>query len=265
LKILGALMALIIGSSCSAFEMERFTTSTKTATEPTVATTSNSSLSLTVPLNLNTDNEWITYVPVATKPHLKKLKLDEERLILVRNGINNVVAQSFINDLDRLEKANSSKPIYVVLRSPGGSIAAGFRMIAAMKATKPEIVCVVDEGAYSMAAAIFLHCDKKYMQAHSDLMFHEGSLGVEGDKRIVEERLRHYIRQMDELNEDIAKKLDMPLEVYLERVKFEWWLTADQAVEEGIADQAVDGLKYPFETPPPSIFTFFNQKGTHEL
>lgn len=248
-----ALMSLI-GCSYPPASSDASTRSTPAA--PAVVNSA-TELTLTEVLTVTVSEEVISVEPV--KEHLKELTLNEDRLIVFKGSVNDNSAQEFINKLHALEKEDDKKSIHIVLRSGGGSIAAGFRMIAAMEATKPKLVCVVDEGAYSMAAAIFLHCDKKYIQEHADLMFHEGSLGVEGDKRIVETRVKHFLKQMDELNQDIADQLGIPLEVYLEKAQYEWWLTAEEAVAVGAADQAVDGLKYPYEEPPPppNPFLFF--------
>lgn len=181
------------------------------------------------------------------------VKLDEERTIKVFGKIEDHMMEDIRNKLVELEKA-SNKPIYFIINSGGGQIDAGRKIENAMDGTKVKKVCIVDGAAYSMAAGIFLHCDQKLLSPGSDLMYHEGSLGVSGDKTVLPGELAHQLKVMDEMDKDNADHLHMKLKDYQVKVHDEWWLTSAEAVDEGIADGLAVGFKYTHETAPLSPF-----------
>jgi ATP-dependent Clp protease protease subunit len=193
--------------------------------------------------------------PVAAK-NVSKLDMPEDRLIVLRGEVNDDLADKLVNQLVDLEKADAKKPIYIVINSPGGSVAAGLRITSAMDATKPDIDCVVDEGAYSMAAIIFEHCTKRYIQKDSDLLFHQMSLQVEGPLANVSSEILHFQNENDQFEIEVSQKLKMSATEYRKHAHDEWWLTADEAVKSGAADEVVEALKYKFVAPPPPIGFF---------
>jgi ATP-dependent protease ClpP protease subunit len=207
-----------------------------------------------------------TPLPEVVPTH-KKVKtiqiftVDQDRMVPVidspNTGIDENMADAFSKQLYDLDKKDSKKEIDVVIRSGGGDVMAGGRMIEAMDATKAPIVCVVDEYAYSMAAILLEHCDKRYVQKYADVLFHEAAFQLHGQETYFGSEYTHMIRWLNVYEQDVADRLGLPLGEYKTRCSHEWWLTAEEAVDNKAADAVVIGLKYDY-TPAqaqPSIFS----------
>jgi len=197
--------------------------------------------------------------PAIAGEHLKELKVDPTRTIVFRGPVNEDLANATINKLVELD-VDPPAPILIIINSRGGSVAEGFRMIAAMKATKSPIACVVDGGAYSMAAVLFEYCGKRYVQTYADLMFHRAAYGVSGNVDIVNSENRHFQALLALITEDIAFRMKLTTSAYMALTENEWWLTSKQAVNAGVADGTVDALKYTYTPPPLDILKLLEQE-----
>lgn len=192
------------------------------------------------------------------KPGLttKKLELDGERLILARGDVDEALADSVVNALVALETADAKKPIYMVINSYGGSIPDGGRIVAALEATDVEVICVVDEKAYSMAAVILQYCDTRYVQKFADILFHPASYRVSGQEAQIDSQVAHSKNYLATFHGDVAARLGLSYTDYKAKIASDWWLTAAQAVKANAADSVVTAVKYSYEAPPRSGFLF---------
>lgn len=188
---------------------------------------------------------------------LESLTLDKDRTLDLNTNVTKKSADKLVKGLADLDKLNH-KRIYIVINSNGGAIDQGGRIENALDATKSPVTCVVDGGAYSMAAGIFLHCDEKLMTKHSDLMFHEGSMSLEGERSIVQSENAHFLKLFIEMDQDNADHLGMSLDVYQKKVANEWWLTTEEAIDAHAADGVVSNFLYvpPKDETPPPVFPF---------
>jgi len=181
---------------------------------------------------------------------------DPDRTLFFKGEVNDKSADKFIIDLNSLDEADQSKPIFIVINSPGGSLEAGFRIENNMDALRAPTVCIVENGAYSMASGIFLHCGSRYMEPHTSLMFHYGSIAIQGSRYEAAEQMRHALDQFDQFDEDNAKHLGLTLKAYRAKIDHDWWLTETQAIQNNAADAIVDNfrVKQPPPLPPANPF-----------
>lgn len=198
----------------------------------------------------------------APTPEVKTIKsksLSEKRTIFLKDGVNQAMADKFVAKVDELVKADSKAAINVVIDSPGGSVDAGRKMIVKMKATDAPFHCYVDGMAASMAAMIFEQCDKRYVQEYAVVMFHEMSFGgLEGPAFQLKSYMDHAIKHWTLIQKDTAARIGIDLKDFQDRSREEWWLIADEAVNENVADAVVVSLKYeePEKTPELPLFSF---------
>lgn len=100
--------------------------------------------------------------------------LDPERTIVVSGPITGRIVEPMLSTFNKLA-ADKTKPIDLVLSSPGGSIVAGYLVVDRMDALRAEGVrfrCVVRSVAASMAFQMLLHCDERYSTPHAFLLWH---------------------------------------------------------------------------------------------
>lgn len=100
--------------------------------------------------------------------------LDPERTIVVAGPITGGIVGPVLNTLDKLA-ADKTKPVDLVISSPGGSIVAGYLIVDRLDALRAEgvkIRCTVRSVAASMAFQMLLHCDERYSTPHAFLLWH---------------------------------------------------------------------------------------------
>ena len=113
---------------------------------------------------------YITYSTVA----LASTSLSPERTIVIAGPITGRIVEPILSAFDKLA-ADKTKPVDLVISSPGGSIVAGYLIVDRMDALRAEGIkfrCVVRSVAASMAFQMLLHCDERYSTPHAFLLWH---------------------------------------------------------------------------------------------
>ena len=86
-------------------------------------------------------------------------RLGAERILFLGQEVNDGIANSLVAQMLYLDSEDSSKPIYLYINSPGGSVTAGLAIYDTMKYVKSDLVtiCVglaASMGAFLLAAGI---------------------------------------------------------------------------------------------------------------
>lgn len=172
-------------------------------------------------------------------------------------GIEWTIANRFIKNL-RILEAMGGSTILVHMKSNGGDFAEGMAIYDAIKACTCEVVILNYTHARSMTSIIFQAASWRAMMPHSFFMYHYGDDTFEGttrqfrtyaewSKRMDEQMLDIYVDRMKEA-EHWTGKSDQQIRNQLIREmqkKEDVFLTAEQAVEQGLADEVFGaGGKY---------------------
>ena len=152
-------------------------------------------------------------------------------------GFWGTTASEFIEEISALEV----EAIDVRISSSGGDVFDGIAIYNALRAHDATVTTIVDGAALSIASVIAQAGAVRQMMSGSQMMIHEAwglALGNAGD-------LREYADLLDFQTENIA-------EIYAERsggtgrkahylklMREETWLSAKDAVSEGLADRVV--------------------------
>jgi ATP-dependent Clp endopeptidase proteolytic subunit ClpP len=156
-------------------------------------------------------------------------------------GYWGVSARQFLEELG--VKARAAKRIHLSLHSPGGEVLDGWGIYNALKLHPAEVVVTVKGLAASMASVIMLAGDVVRIPKNAYVMIHRVSGGAFGDA----EDLREYAEMMEKLEDGI-------IGAYVERtglnegeirkmVEAETWMSGEEAVEKGFADEVLEGVK----------------------
>lgn len=81
-------------------------------------------------------------------------RLYRERIIFLGSEIDDELANQIIGVMLYLDEEDSSKPIYLYINSPGGSVIAGLAIFDAMQLIKSEVITINLGLAASMASFI---------------------------------------------------------------------------------------------------------------
>jgi ATP-dependent Clp protease protease subunit len=103
----------------------------------------------------------------------------------------------------------SKEPIFILINSPGGSVAFGEMFIDAMELVKSrgiKIECATTILAASMAYSIISHCDARYATPNALLLFHPARVG--GNLTLTDKEAQIIADELRELNEELLDYLE---------------------------------------------------------
>lgn len=138
----------------------------------------------------------------------------------------------------------SKEPIYLVLKSPGGSVVDGAGVLSAIEAAQGPVYTICDTLCASMAAIIFEHGTKRYMVDRSLVMFHPASGGMQGEMDKMKSRLDTFVRFIGKMEAYIANRVGISFDEYKKLASVELWIDSEDAVNRNYADGLVS-VSYP--------------------
>ncbi|WP_263863691.1 head maturation protease, ClpP-related [Lacticaseibacillus rhamnosus] len=152
------------------------------------------------------------------------------------------------SDVEQALADAGGQPVTFEINSPGGEVAAGSEISAAIQKYSGRTTSDVVGNAASAASLIALSADKVEMAPVAQLMIHRASSGVDGNV----DALNSAAQALDSIDQALvdvySTKTGMsPEDVYHLMVK-ETWINAKQAVEMGFADDIIDKSQAPVVT-----------------
>ena len=177
----------------------------------------------------------ITLVPLDTR-------LLANRKVFVEGEINHEKACLFIKQILLLCKEDSSKPIDVLINSPGGEISSGLLMYDCIQSCKTPIRMYCMGTAYSMGALLFASGNHgRFMFSHSELMLHEPLLGsrVGGNASSIRSISESLMDTRNKMNQILAKHTGKTLKEIEKATSFDHYYGPEESVEFGLADEIV--------------------------
>lgn len=146
-----------------------------------------------------------------------------------------VTPQEFREEL----KNHTDSKLTVVLNSGGGDVFAGLSIYNALRELDAEVTIRVDGLAASIASIIAMAGDKVIMSPGSLMMIHRPSVFAAGN----EDDLAKAIALLQKIEESIApiyvERSGLSAEKISEMLEAETWMTAEEAVELGFADEVI--------------------------
>jgi ATP-dependent Clp protease, protease subunit len=149
-----------------------------------------------------------------------------------------VTPKQFKKDLDALGDINM---LDVYINSGGGDVFAGQAIHSMLKRHKATVNVHIDGLAASIASVIAMAGDKVYMPSNSMMMIHNAAAGLLGYYYASD--LRKMADDLDQVGEPIIntykEKSGMPAAEIKKLMDAETWMTAEEAVELGFADEVL--------------------------
>lgn len=150
-------------------------------------------------------------------------------------GYFGVTAEDFAADLEQI----TSGDIEVQINSPGGEVFAGIAIYNALRTHPARVTTRVDGIAASAASVIAQAGDHRVMLSSSQMMIHEAwglAIGPAADMREMADLLD---RQSDVIAGIYAERSGGDQAKFRDLMAGETWLTDEQTVENGLADEVV--------------------------
>ncbi len=175
-------------------------------------------------------------------------RLLAHRIVFLGKEFDSTLANVIVAQLLHLESEDPEKEISLYINSPGGDGGAMMAIYDAMQYVGPPVAttCI---GMAASAGAIILAAGEKGRRRvlpHSRVLIHQPHLmggGISGQVTDIEIHAKELLRQKREMQEILARHTGQTVEQVAEDTERDRWMTADEAVAYGLADEIL--LKVP--------------------
>ena len=181
-------------------------------------------------------------------------RLMKDRIVMLNGPVEDNMANLIVAQLLYLERENPDKPINMYINSPGGAVTAGLAIYDTMQYIKSPVRTIVMGQAASMGSFLAQAGEpgQRIVLPESRTMIHRvssGTRGTSGSVHVQELEMEDAIRSFEE-SKRVNKRLT---ELYVkhnskgktydelfETMKFDTFLSAQEAVDNGFADKVVE-------------------------
>ena len=169
-------------------------------------------------------------------------RLFRERIIFLTEEVDDGIANAIVAYLLYLDSEDQSKPIYLYINSPGGSVTAGLAIYDTMQHIKSEVVTICVGLAASMGSFLLAAGTKGKRMAlpHSRIMIHQPSGGTRGQASDIEIEAREILRLRHQLNQIYVDNTGQSLEKIEKDMNRDFFMSAQEAQEYGLIDRVIE-------------------------
>ena len=169
-------------------------------------------------------------------------RLGVERILILGSEVNDGIANSLVAQMLYLDSEDSSKPIYLYINSPGGSVTAGLAIYDTIQYVKSEVVTICVGLAASMGAVLLAAGTKGKRVAlpHSRIMIHQPLGGTSRRQASdIEIEAREILRMKEMLNRSLSDMSGQSFEKIEKDTDRDYFLSAEEAKEYGLIDRVI--------------------------
>ena len=164
----------------------------------------------------------------------------------IESGIGSTIDSMirFWNRRDEEEGLNieERKPIKIYIDSCGGSLTDAFTIIDSIRMSKTPVITIATGCAYSAGFFIFISGHKRIAYPHASFLYHEGSATNGGTASQFRNFADFYDIQLAQLKQIVLDCTNIDEDEYNKHKKDDWWMTAEDAINYGIADEIAEGF-----------------------
>ena len=180
-------------------------------------------------------------------------RLMRDRIIMLEGEVEDQMANLIVGQLLFLESEDASKDITLFINSPGGSVTAGLAIYDTMQFIKPDVSTYVMGQAASMGSFLAQSGapGKRFVLPESRTMIHRVSSGTRGTSGSVHvqdlqfEDARRSFEESVRINKRLTElyvrhnTAGKTYDELFQTMKFDTFLSAEEAVANGLADQVI--------------------------
>ena len=168
-------------------------------------------------------------------------RLLKERIIFLEDEVDDPTASLVIAQLLFLESEDPSKDISLYIKSPGGSVSAGFGIYDTMNYIKCDVSTICVGMAASMGAFLLAGGTKgkRIALPNSEIMIHQPSGGAQGQATEIQIAAEHILKTRERLNRILAENTGQPLEVISRETDRDKFMSAEEAKAFGLIDEVI--------------------------
>jgi ATP-dependent Clp protease protease subunit len=181
-------------------------------------------------------------------------RLLKDRIVMLQGVVEDGMANLIVAQMLFLESQNADKPINLYINSPGGSVTAGLAIYDTIQFIKCPVHTMVMGQAASMGSFLAQAgaAGKRFVLPESRTMIHRVSSGTPGTRGSVHvqelefEDARRHFEESKRLNQRLTElyvkhnTAGKTYEELFDTMKFDTFLSAQEAVDAGLADKVVE-------------------------
>ncbi|MFN9672987.1 MAG: ATP-dependent Clp protease proteolytic subunit [Microcystis sp.] len=171
-------------------------------------------------------------------------RLSVERILFLGQEVTDGLANALVAQMLYLDSEDPTKPIYLYINSPGGSVTAGMAIYETMQYIKAEVVTICVGLAASMGAFLLASGSpgKRLALPHARIMIHQ-PMGGTGRRQAtdIDIEAKEILRIRQQLNEIMANRTGQTIERIEKDTDRDYFLSAEEAVAYGLIDKVVEG------------------------
>lgn len=151
------------------------------------------------------------------------------------------------NRQDKGKPVEERTPIKIYIYSPGGGLDMAKALIEMIKISKTPVYTYALGMCASAASMIFLSGHKRFATKNAYWLFHQGSCqNIGGSYQEVQSFMEDYKKQVAELETFYKENTTYDPEYIEEKLKGDWYIYKDEAVEHGIVNELVEDIDMLF-------------------
>lgn len=179
---------------------------------------------------------------------ITKLALLQNRIVFLFSPIDEETVAALTEQLFFLSQI-SNEDITLMINSDGGNVSDGLALYDIMKLVPCDIRTICVGMAASMAAIILAGGTKgkRFVMKHSRIMMHQLYSGQEGKLSDLKNDLKECERVERICNEILSEATGQPLSKIQKDQQKDFWMSAEEAIEYGIADKMVRKILKEFK------------------
>ncbi len=176
--------------------------------------------------------------PFKMHKQIKYITVDNNQVIRLTGEVG-PETRNIIPQIDKLNDDTSVSEIYLLIDSPGGSIADGAKIVSAIEASPKPIYTVCVGMCASMASIIHQYGKTRFMTDRSMLMFHDASGTVQGHFAQMRTRLAFIDRLFLKMITFAAVRSGADPKEFIINLDRESWVDAEDSTQRHLNDGLV--------------------------
>jgi len=172
-----------------------------------------------------------------------------DRRVPLNGVITMATADRITERINYFNNQNREFPIFIVIdESPGGSVAAGYKILRTMKGSQAPVYVVVKSFAASMAAGITTMATRSFAYPKAIILHHQLSAGTGGNLTQHKEKVKELEEWWKRLAAPVAMKMGISLDEFIKRMyqnrsTGDWEEFADAAKKLHLVDEVADVIR----------------------
>jgi len=172
---------------------------------------------------------------------LLERQLLRSRSVLLFGPIEPKLTEALFARVLTLDQISKTKPIKVLINSPGGVADDGFAIYDLLNFVKAPVTTIVTGLAASAATIVMVGAPKerRLILPNSRVMLHQPSVGVQGTASDIAISAKEILRLRKKANDLFVTETGQPLKKLEDDMHRDYWMSAQECLDYGLVGRIV--------------------------